>query len=364
MTLSVDVRARRGGFPLDVRFEAGPGITVLFGRSGAGKTSVVDMVAGLLRPQSGSIAVDGRLLFDGAARIDLPPRARRIGYVFQEGRLFPHLTVRQNLLYGAWFAPRAATGPGFEQAVALLGLAPLLQRRPAGLSGGEKQRVAIGRALLARPRILLMDEPLASVDEARRAEILPYVERLRDELRLPILYVTHSVAEMTRLADTLVLLSDGRVAAAGPVPALMGRLDLHPLTGRYEAGAVIEAEVTTIDPEYGLAALDFDRGRLLVPAVGLTVGARVRARIRARDVALALTRPEAISVLNAIDGVVAELRREAGPFAEIRVAAGRASLVARITRKSADELRLAPGRPVVALVKAVALDRHSLGFGG
>jgi molybdate transport system ATP-binding protein len=364
MTLRVDVRARRGAFALDVRFEAGSGITVLFGRSGAGKTSVVDMVAGLLRPEDGSIAVDGRRLFDRAARIDLPAHARRIGYVFQEGRLFPHLTVRQNLLYGAWFAPREAASPGFDQAVALLGLAPLLHRRPAGLSGGEKQRVAIGRALLAKPRILLMDEPLAALDEARKAEILPYIERLRDELRLPILYVSHSIPEVTRLADTLVLLSDGKVAAAGPLPDVMGRLDLHPLTGRYEAGAVIEAEVAGIDAAYGLAALDFDRGRLLVPAAGLALGARVRVRIRARDVALALGRPAAISVLNAIDGVVAELRREPGPFAEIRVAAGRAGLLARITRKSLDELRLAPGTKVVALIKAVAVDRHSLGLGG
>jgi molybdate transport system ATP-binding protein len=364
MTLTVDVRARRGGFALDVRFEAGPGVTTLFGRSGAGKTSVVDMVAGLLRPESGRIAVDGRVLFDRAARIDLPARARRIGYVFQESRLFPHLSVRRNLLYGRWFAPRGEPGLAFGQAVDLLGLGALLRRRPDGLSGGEKQRVAIGRALLANPRILLMDEPLASLDEARKAEILPYIERLRDGLRVPILYVSHSMPEVTRLADTLVLLSDGKVAAAGPVPELMGRLDLHPLTGRYEAGAVIEAGVVGIDPAYGLAALDFDRGRLFVPASGLAAGARVRVRIRARDVALALGRPAGISVLNAVEGVVAELRREPGPFAEVRVAAGRSSLVARITRRSLDELGLVEGKPVVALIKAIALDRHSLGLGG
>jgi molybdate transport system ATP-binding protein len=363
MTLTVDVRAWRGDFALDVRFEAGPGVTTLFGRSGAGKTSVVDMVAGLLRPEAGRIAVDGRVLFDREAGIDLPAHARRIGYVFQESRLFPHLTVRQNLLYGRWFAPRAERGLKFEQVVDFLGIGAHLQRRPAKLSGGEKQRVAIGRALLANPRILLMDEPLASLDEARKAEILPYVERLRDELHVPILYVSHSVPEVTRLADTLVLLSDGKVAAAGPVAELMGRLDLHPLTGRYEAGAVIEAQVAEIDPVYGLAALDFDRGRLLVPASGLVPGARVRARIRARDVALALERPRGISVLNAVEGIIAELRRESGPFAEVRIAAGRSSLVARITRKSLDELRLVEGKPVVALIKAVALDRHSLGIG-
>jgi molybdate transport system ATP-binding protein len=364
MTLTVNVRALRGDFILDVRFAAGPGITTLFGRSGAGKTSVVDMVAGLLRPEAGRIAVDGRVLFDREAGIDLPAHARRIGYVFQESRLFPHLSVRQNLLYGRWFAPRDESCTAVEHAVELLGLGALLERRPAGLSGGEKQRVAIGRALLANPRIFLMDEPLASLDESRKAEILPYIERLRDELRLPILYVSHSMPEVTRLADTLVLLSEGEVAAAGPVPELMGRLDLHPLTGRYEAGAVIEADVASIDPAYGLAALDFDRGRLLVPASGLAVGVRVRARIRARDVALALERPSGISVLNAVEGIVAELRREAGPFAEIRVAAGRSSLVARITRKSLDELALVEGKSVVALIKAVALDRHSLGLGG
>src|SRR5207248_11569871 len=187
----------------------------LFGRSGAGKTSLINAIAGLLRPERGQIIVEGDVLTDSEQGIFVPPRRRRIGYVFQEGRLFPHLSVRQNLLYGRWFAPKGGRAGEVEQIVALLGIGALLQRRPANLSGGEKQRVAIGRALLARPRLLVMDEPLASLDEARKIEILPYIERLRDDTGIPIVYVSHAIAEVTRLATTMVLISEGRVAAVG-----------------------------------------------------------------------------------------------------------------------------------------------------
>lgn len=222
--LEVRAKCRLGAFRLDVELAAPTGgIVALFGRSGAGKTSLVNMLAGLLRPTEGRIALNDTVLFDSAAGIDLPPERRRLGYVFQEGRLFPHLDVRGNLLYGFRRAPAAERAIRLEQIVELLGIGPLLRRRPASLSGGEKQRVAIGRALLANPRLLLMDEPLASLDATRKAEILPFIERLRDELRLPIVYVSHDMSEIVRLADTIVLLADGRVTAIGSAEQVLGR---------------------------------------------------------------------------------------------------------------------------------------------
>ncbi|MGH6960430.1 MAG: molybdenum ABC transporter ATP-binding protein, partial [Dongiaceae bacterium] len=238
--LEVDAAHQLGDFRLDVRMSAPThGIVALFGKSGSGKTSLVNMLAGLMRPTRGRIALNGAVLFDSAAGIDLPPERRRLGYVFQEGRLFPHLDVRRNLLYGWHRAPAGERAVGLERIVELLGIGHLLHRRPTQLSGGEKQRVAIGRALLANPRLLLMDEPLASLDGPRKAEVLPFIERLRDELRLPVVYVSHDMAEIVRLADSVAVMSEGRVAAVGPIEDIMGRLDLRPLTGRYEAGAVL-----------------------------------------------------------------------------------------------------------------------------
>ena len=364
MTLEVAVAGRVGRFALDAAFATGPGITALFGRSGAGKTTLVNMIAGLVRPERGRIAVNGTVLFDSTRGIDLRPQQRRVGYVFQEGRLFPHLSVRANLLYGRWFTPKAERRAALEPIVEMLGLGTLLQRRPAGLSGGEKQRVAIGRALLASPRLVLLDEPLATLDEARKGEILPYIERLRDELAVPVVYVSHSVAEVARLADTLVLLSDGRVAAAGPVGEVMTRLDLRPLTGRYEASAVLEARVLGHDCEYQLSRLALAGGQVVTaPRIELPQGAAVRLRIRARDVALALERPAGISILNVLEGRVAEIDRAAGPIAELRIDLGGGSLLARITRRSLDELGLEPGSRVFALVKSVAFDRHAIASG-
>src|SRR5229473_206763 len=229
MTIEVDVAHRLGAFALDVRFTSAGRLTAFFGQSGAGKTSLVNIIGGLIRPDRGRIAVDGTTLVDTASGIFVPTHRRRVGYVFQEGRLFPHLTVRQNLMFGRWFRPPLERKVQLETVLDLLGIGHLLQRRPGALSGGEKQRVAIGRALLASPRLLLMDEPLASLDDARKNEILPYIERLRDDSRIPIVYVSHSLAEVARLATTLVLVADGRVPAAGPVFDIMSRLDLQPL---------------------------------------------------------------------------------------------------------------------------------------
>jgi len=362
MSLRVEVERKLGAFRLQASFAAEVGVTALFGRSGSGKSSLVNVIAGLLKPDRGRVEVEGRVLFDRERGIDVPTARRRIGYVFQEGRLFPHLSVRQNLLYGRFFIGANEQYIQFDQVVELLGLAHLLERRPAALSGGEKQRVAIGRALLASPQVLLMDEPLASLDEYRKAEILQYIERLRDEVKIPIIYVSHAIEEVVRLADTMVLMSEGAVRAVGRPEEIMGRLDLRPMTGRYEAGAVIEARVSACDQKYDLTTLSFPGGELLVTNVSALIGESVRVRIRARDVSIALAPPAGISILNVLHGRIAEISAEQGPVADVRIQIGEASLLARITRRSLDQLRLEHDMEVYAMIKAISLDRHSVGF--
>jgi molybdate transport system ATP-binding protein len=364
--IEFDARCSLGGFALDAAFRSDGRVTALFGRSGAGKSTVLNLIAGLARPSSGRIAVDGRTLYDGAAGIDLPPHQRRVGYVFQEGRLLPHLTIRQNLLYGRFFARNGTrAGPSvtsLDHAVDLLGIGRLLERRPGALSGGEKQRVAIGRALLADPALLLLDEPLASLDAPRKAEILYYIERMRDDVHVPIVYVSHSLDEVVRLADNVVLVSDGKVLGAGTVQEMASSLTLRPYIGRFEGGAVIEARVAAQDLESGLARLEFAGGALYVPDVDALTGETVRVRIRARDVSLALTRPEDVSILNVLPGTVAELGGADGASLDVRLDIGGSPVLARITNHSAVRLGLAPGKPVFALIKAVSLDRRSVGY--
>ncbi len=360
--LDVDVRLARGSFALDARFASDAPIVALFGRSGSGKTTLVESIAGLVRPASGRIVIDGRVLFDSASGVDLAPEARRVGYVFQDALLFPHLSVRHNLAYGERLAPAAERFVDRDRVVALLGLSALLDRRPATLSGGEKQRVAIGRALLAGPRILLMDEPLASLDAARKAEILQYVELLRDELKLHIVYVSHVIEEVTRLADVLVVVADGKVLAAGPVAQLASRADVQAYTGRYEAGAVLETRVARHDEAFELSVLAFDGGELVVPNIDALPGEPVRARIRSRDVSLALERPRGVSIQNILEATVVSIGGEFGAIVDVRLAVGPTPLAARVTRKAASDLGLAPGMKVFAMVKAVSIDRRSVGF--
>ena len=352
MSLDVDVDHRRGTFRLQARFTAAPGLTALFGRSGSGKTSLVNIVGGLIRPDRGRIAIDGQTLVDTERDLFVPAHRRRIGYVFQDSRLFPHLSVRRNLLYGRWFA-RGAGGATAElgAVIELLGIGHLLDRHPDSLSGGEKQRVAIGRALLARPRLLLMDEPLASLDEARRVEILPFIERLRDEAGVPILYVSHSVAEVARLATTVVVLSEGTVTAVGPVQ------DILPMADAADGGAVLEARVARHDATFHLSVLESAAGELQVPRLEAPVGAPVRAYIRARDVMLSLQRPEEISALNVLAGRIASIVPTSNAQADVRLDCNGAVLLARLTAKSIDRLALAPGRPVYAVVKSVSFER-------
>ncbi len=360
--LKVDVEKRLSSFQVTSRFECGSsGIVALFGRSGAGKSSIVNMLAGLVKPDRGRIQIQDRVLFDSTADIDVPPQQRRLGYVFQEDRLFPHLSVRSNLLYGWKRAPKTERRINLEQVVTLLGIESLLERRPSKLSGGEKQRVALGRALLANPHLLLMDEPLAALDQARKEDVLPFIERLRDDFDLPIIYVSHSMEEIVRLADTIVLISEGQVEAVGPVDDVMGRLDLRPLTGRYEAGAVITAEISAHDADFGLTELRFGGGLLRIPLLEAPVGTLLRLRIRARDVSLALSPPVGVSIQNIFPARIIDVGSETGPQVDLRLDAGGAIVWARVTKRAQASLGLVPGREIFAMVKAIAVDRHSLG---
>ncbi|KQT85275.1 molybdenum ABC transporter ATP-binding protein [Aurantimonas sp. Leaf443] len=357
MTIEVDVRKTLGTFALDARFSSAGRLTALFGASGSGKTTLVDLVAGLSRPDAGRIAVDGRVLVDTAARIALPAHRRRIGYVFQDARLFPHLSVRANLLYGRWFTPAAERRAPFAEIVELLGIGALLDRRPAGLSGGERQRVAIGRALLATPRLLLMDEPLAALDEPRKMEVMPYLERLRDETAVPILYVSHSIPEVLRLASRIVVMGGGRVVAEGEPETVLRRLDLTPASAEFEPGCSLDAVVEAQDEAFGLTRLASPAGPFLVPRIEAGRGAVLRLRIRARDVMIATRPPEGLSALNVLPGRIAALREMEGAEAEVTLDCAGATLLARLTRRSVALQGLAPGMAVFAVVKAVSFER-------
>lgn len=357
--LDVRIKHRLGAFDLDVGFSAPAGVTVLFGKSGSGKTTVINAVAGLLLPEEGTVRLDGLALMDRREGRFLPPHRRRLGYIFQDARLFPHLSVRQNLMFGRWFAPRDATRPPVAPVVDMLDLGPLLERRPGALSGGERQRVAIGRALLSGPRMVLADEPLSALDEARKAEILPYFERLRDEVSVPILYVTHSVAEVARLATTVVALDKGRVVAQGSAADVLGNPAVTPLGAR-AAGAVILARVMAQEDD-GLSVLEAGGVRILLPRVAHPLGTELRLRIAAHDVILSRHRPEGLSALNIISGTVEEVRQGDGPGALVALSTPAGRILARITRRSAGALGLTPGAECYAVVKSVAIAPDNIG---
>jgi len=364
--LEIDIERPFGKFTLTAAKEIGlDGITAVFGASGSGKTTLLRAVAGLDRGVAGRIRFAGQVWQDDARRIFVPPHKRGVGYVFQDARLFSHLSVAANLRYAARRARRESRPIDFDDVVDALDLGPLLDRQTPALSGGERQRVAIGRTLLARPQLLLMDEPLAALDIRRRAAILPYIERLPQTFGVPVLYVTHAIAEVAQISQWMLLLSDGRVSATGPVTELMERIDLFPMTGRFEAGVVLSARVTGHDTTYHLTDLDVAGQHMVMPALDLPVGGEVRLRIRARDVALATQRPDGISIRNVLAGTVAEVAAEPETaFAEVLVDLGGAHVRARLTRRSVADLALAPGRPVFALLKSVAIDRRMIVAGG
>ena len=356
MTLVIDIARRAGDFTLSAAFEAPSGVTAVLGRSGAGKSTLVAAVAGLAKPDAGVITLGRATLFDRAARIDVSAPRRRIGVVFQDSRLFPHLTVRSNLMFGRKRRPDAVE-PSLERVVDTLGIGPLLGRRPRSLSGGERQRVAIGRALLSGPRALLFDEPLAALDAERKAEIMPFLEAIVAGAEIPVLYVTHALEEARRLADRLVVLEAGEIVAAGPVEAAVAAAGLSSAGDRFLDGVTVEVEIAELDERFELTGLALGPHRVWAPGLLGAPGEAARLRFLARDVAIALDPPTNTSVRNVLPGVIRGLKRGDGPYALVSIDVGGAVLRAEITRRAADDLRLASGRMVYALVKSVAVSR-------
>ena len=350
----------------DFRLELGhdlplDGITALFGPSGAGKTTLLRIIAGLESRAQGRIAFDDEPWQTPDGGLFVPAHQRGVGYVFQDTRLFPHLSVAGNLSYAEKRSRQVESSFDFDEVVTTLDLGALLPRYPSSLSGGERQRVAIGRTLLTRPRLMLMDEPLSSLDLGRKAEILSLIERLPVVFRVPVIYVTHAIEEVARLAGHMVVLSAGRKVAEGPVQEVLERIELQSETGRFEAGVVLTATVVDHDDKYQLTRLDHHGQFIVMPRVTVAEGTEVRLRIRARDVALATKRPEGISVRNILSGVVSQIAAEPDTaFAEVLVDLGEARLRARISRAAADDLGLEVGQPVYALIKSVAFDRWAL----
>jgi molybdate transport system ATP-binding protein len=385
--LQVAVLKKRDGFTLRTGFSVPtPGIVALFGRSGCGKSTLVNVISGLLEADEALIRLDDVVLTDTRAGTLVPVERRRIGYVFQDARLFPHFSVEGNLRYGLKRAggerrsdARRALGtagtdaPGvagsatahgqtiaYDEVVSLLGLERLLNRRPHQLSGGERQRVGLGRALLSQPRLLLLDEPLASLDVARREEVLPYLEALRDRLSLPMVYVSHQFEEVLRLATHVVLMDSGQVVAQGNLSEVSLRPELRRIVGPDSVGAVLDGVVTRVDASSGLADLQVGAGTLHVSLQGATAAARIRVQLLARDIILATRKPQGLSVRNELEGVVTELTPDDYEAMMVRVDIGGGAVVlSRITREAAGSLGLQPGSKVWALVKAVSTRGHT-----
>ncbi|MGO9934155.1 MAG: molybdenum ABC transporter ATP-binding protein [Steroidobacteraceae bacterium] len=359
MMLEVAAKKRLGGFNLEARFVSPtPGVVALFGRSGCGKSTLINVIAGLLEADSGRVALDGAVLLDTERQIDIPAERRRIGYVFQEARLFPHLSVAGNLRY----AKTRAAAPAFvglDMIVDMLGLGLLMSRRTHQLSGGERQRVAIGRALLSQPRLLLLDEPLASLDASRRDEVLPYLENLRDQLAIPMVYVSHNFDEVLRLATYLVLMESGRTTAAGGIAEMSLNPGVRAIIGADAVGAIVEGTVLGMDPASGLTRVGVGHGELKVQSATAAAGAKLRVQLLARDLIVATRAPQQLSVRNILSGVVTAVTGDDGDADLIAIDIGGTIIMARVTRAATRELELKAGLPVWALVKAVSLRSHS-----
>jgi molybdate transport system ATP-binding protein len=359
--LRVELRKRRGDFALEVVFSAPmPGVTALFGRSGCGKSTLISLIAGLLTPDAGRVVVGDDTLFDGERGLSVDARHRRMGVVFQDARLFPHLSVRGNLEYGLRRVPRNVDRRiALDDVVGLLGLEKLIESRPHQLSGGEKQRVALGRALLAQPRVLLLDEPLAALDLARREEVLPYLERLRDAFALPIVYVSHQFDEVLRLATRVVLLDAGRVLAEGDIATVSRNAQLRAIVGPDSVGAVVAGHIERADAG-GLASVRVGGAALSVELDGATVGQRIQIQVLARDVIVAAEAPRGLSVRNVVPARVLAITPDAGRsvLVELDIGGG-ATLLARITARASQELALVADKQVWALIKAISLRGHA-----
>ncbi|MBM3520087.1 MAG: molybdenum ABC transporter ATP-binding protein [Alphaproteobacteria bacterium] len=356
--IEVAISLARPGFALDVTFHAGSGITALFGPSGAGKTTLLDCIAGLVRPERGRIVVDDRVFFDGATGAMLVARHRKVGYVFQDGLLFPHLSVEKNLRYGMGRGG-ADSEESFQRLVGLLGLASHLGKFPSQLSGGERQRVAFGRAVLSQPSLLLMDEPLAALDEGRKHELLPYIEALSRTYRIPVLYVSHAAGEVARLADDVVVLAEGRVVAQGSPQEVLGRCAGAP-ESRFERLSVLTANAGAHDEAFGLTTLHHPAGAIAV-AGRISAGTSVRLVIRATDVTLASHVPDGLSIRTSLKGEVRSIEADDGAIAMVIVSLeGSQTLAAAATRKAIAALGLAVGQPIWCLVKSVSIDERWL----
>ena len=360
--IDVQLSGPLGGFTLDVAFAApGQGVTALFGPSGCGKTTILRCLAGLTRIP-GRVGIGNEIWQDSATGRFIPPHRRDLGYVFQEASLFPHLSVRDNLLYGARRArvPEAEMAVEMAAIVDLLGIAHLIERSPATLSGGERQRVAVGRALLSRPRVLLMDEPLSALDALTKEDVLPYFERLAGTLRMPIIYVSHDIAEVARLARHMIVLTQGRVLRAGAVADVLSDMDLATSHGPNRAGAVIETRIIAHHDD-GLTELGFDGGALFLPRLDGVRDASVRVRIAAQEVMLATERPRSISALNILAATVIDIRTGTGPGALVRLRCGDATVLARVTQRSVAALGLTAGMACFAIIKSVAITKRDVG---
>lgn len=359
--LRLSVSKRWEGFELRARLDAPtPGIVALFGRSGCGKTTLINIISGLLKPDEGRVELDGVVLTDTRERVAIPVERRRIGYVFQDSRLFPHLGVLANLRYGLRRAPKGSRSIGLDEVLALLGLEPLLGRRPYQLSGGERQRVALGRALLSQPRLLLLDEPLAALDAARREEVLPYLEGLRDKLSIPMVYVSHQLEEVLRLATQVALMEAGQIVAAGALSDISLRPELQAIVGSEAVGAILDGAVARVDAERGITDVQVGGGVLHVSLQEASVGARIRVQLLARDIILATEPPRGLSVRNALQGVIAEISDDVGNAVLVKVDIGSgAAVLSRVTRHAVQDLGLRPGMGVWVLVKAVSARGHA-----
>lgn len=346
----IRIRQQLGRFTLDVDLQSkAGGVTAICGPSGSGKTSLINAIAGLSTPQEAFIQIGDRVLSDTAKATFVKPHDRRVGYVFQDARLFPHLTVEKNLRYGA------KANASLTDVTTLLGINHLLDRHPNALSGGEAQRVAIGRALLSQPDVFLMDEPLASLDQARRDEVLPYLDQLHRFSGTQIFYVTHSMAEVARLADQIVLLKEGQVSRAGPAMDILSDPAALPDIGVREAGAVLRATLTNPDAGDGLSALTTSNGTLFLPRINAPEGASLKVRILASDIILSRDRPDGLSALNILPARIADLQEGTGPGVAVALVSGQDRMVARVTRRSARALKLAQGVSCFAIIKSVSV---------
>ena len=358
--ISFSCRLARPRFLLDATFRSPGGCVALFGASGSGKTTVAKLIAGLERPDRGRISIGDRTLIDTAAGLDTPVHKRRVGLVFQDGQLLPHLSVRQNLAYGRYFAPAGSEEDiSLDAVLDILGIGHLLAARPETLSGGERQRVAIGRALLAAPRVLVMDEPLASLDAERKLEILPFIERLRDQLSLPIVYVSHAIEEVARVATTVVRMSEGRVLAQGPPADVFAAVLPETEADRFEAVSFLSGTAVRELPEFAMTVIAHPAGEITLPGLFGSSNETVRIAVRATNVSLAVSKPEGVSVRTVLKGRVRSVAAGHGPsaLAAIELAGGDV-IAASVTRLAIADLGLAEGREVYALVKAVSIDER------